>query len=191
MPPCQPPRPELDDADFVIHRLEEYKNATDHDYSFWDVIIAMSNMGVTVERRHIIALLRRGEPVPPKAQDFIAKLLEGSDKGRGRPKVLSVVKEIERSRKARAFLAEIDGIRSHPRASGKSITLAAAFEQYANSHNDKPESVERRYRAARKEKQRYDAEMEEALKTAASYDGQTLEEFKARLLRSMARFSDK
>jgi hypothetical protein len=133
----------------AYHPREGFESLDDWTFSRWDNIIAAHAAGWPIENRHIAALLRRGKPIPPQAQAFLAEAYFEPlpPKGRGAPKKPDFVKEKEQLEKAEAFVEQVDELRRQP-----GMTLRTALEEYLrfHPHYSKKESPGRRYASARR-----------------------------------------
>jgi hypothetical protein len=151
--------PEHDSQKVIFRSRDEFTTFDDWAFSFWDTILAFHRMGGKVEKRHVVSLLRRGEPVPAEAQAFLAEYLEpGVKKQRGAPAKPNFLKEIDRAKKARAFVEEIDRCRK------QGTTLQGALSEYAQTHEvSNLDSVTRTYWAAKKLTRQQDDALARAL----------------------------
>lgn len=124
-------------------------------FSSWPAIVAGEQyFGLDISPKkfgpnvgHVIALLRRGEPVPKDGQRFLADLLEKltAPKGkrkRGTPKKPPGQLERDHLRDAAALLKEITSIRQALTVSERPAPWAAAYRKYARQQNITPKSAQ-------------------------------------------------
>jgi hypothetical protein len=103
----------------------EFASVSDWVLSTWDGIIFAHRIGWPYDARHIAALLRRGDPIPPDAQVILAETyFEPQPKGRGAPKKSAVVQKKERREAAEAFVDEVDDLQR------RGMTLLDALKKY-------------------------------------------------------------
>jgi hypothetical protein len=135
----------------VFHDPREYATAVDWHMSFWASLIAAHKLGVPIDKRHIAALLRRGESIPPEAQAFLAEAYfdPQTPKGRGAPKKPDFLKEQDQTKAAEAFVDEVNGLRR------SGMTLRAALNEYARVHHGPAGNEERREKRYESLKRRY------------------------------------
>jgi hypothetical protein len=113
----------------------------------WHVIVARIENGEHPPKHHLIIALRRGETVPPQAQSYIADLLEGRLKRRGRPKG---------SQKKRSdndlllLLIEMDDLVERYKEAGSNKRVQSAREALASEYDLEPDSLEVYLKQARK-----------------------------------------
>ncbi|MGC2320458.1 MAG: hypothetical protein WA615_28825 [Bradyrhizobium sp.] len=148
-------------------------------YSDWRVIVALIAAGGTPDVRRIAALLRKGEPVPPEVQTYLADLLTRKRQAK-RPKQPQFQIESERQRKAFAFIKEIKAIQS-----ANKCKLAAAYAIFSKTHRAAPASVKRRYLAATKTINQLHAEAAAIVKQAAQQSGVTEKEILRRMQKTL------
>jgi hypothetical protein len=118
------------------------------------MIVKAYRAGLPPERHHVEAMLRRHEPIPAEAQDFLAnEFVRLNPKKRGGQPKSEFAKKIGSIKKALALVHEIEQLTLS--SGGK---LNKAYALYAKNHFPmQPESVEREYRQALKLKRVYDA----------------------------------
>jgi len=131
----------------------------------WEGIARTIQRGDRPELEHIVIALRRGEPVPPAIQSYIAGILDKDGERRGRPKdphefteQLAVIEGLERGKrlssvevgeldrgvKDRLFAAKVDQILS------QGATLDEVLSEVAGAESKQVETIKRRYKHGRK-----------------------------------------
>ena len=115
--------------------------------SHWTHVSAIIAGGGKPDPDDINFLLSCGEPVPPDVQAYLAR----APRGKGRPSKLPGQPESDQWVKARALFDAIQEIRTAPTAEGhRALAEVRACAAYAKTEGLNAESVERRYRAAKR-----------------------------------------
>jgi hypothetical protein len=176
--PTQYEEPASNDSQVVFHPPEQYRSHEHWAFSFWDAILAYYKMGGKPEDRHVAALLRRHEPIPPEAQEFLADVyVERRPRPRGAPSKPTIIKDVARIKKARAFVQAIEQLRRNS-AGEKPKTLREALAEYKRLHPTKElSSIKRHYREAVKLKRQDEKDFAQAIKVAAGLLGLTPDDF--------------
>jgi hypothetical protein len=99
-------------------------------FQSWLWMKHLIHTGTEPEAGEIVALLRKGEPVPDDALTlkYLAGLIEGS-RGRGRPKKHPVHVERQKRQQAREDIEKVAALRTHHNS------LSAAIAAFAKSRN--------------------------------------------------------
>ena len=109
-------------------------------YDSWLQIAITLKRGKHPSRAHLISALRRGEPVPPEAQAYIAGLLDGTVVARGRPSTWAGPYPYT------GLMSEVDSQRVRFEIAGERSPMRKAFEVVAARHHISPETAEKYYR---------------------------------------------
>lgn len=125
---------------------------------------------------HVIALLRRGEPVPKYGQRFLADLLEKLTTANKKPCKPPGRKEADDLRSAVATLEAIASIRSRLASSGGPVKWIAVYREHARQRNIQVDSARSGVSDAKETVRAKIAEYEQIFAQAAHPLGKEAEE---------------
>jgi hypothetical protein len=104
----------------------------------WHVIVARIESGQHPPGHHLTTALRRGEPVPPQAQSYIADLLDGRLDRRGRPKK---TKRKWSDIDLLFLLMETDDLVERYKAAGSDKSVQSALNDLASKYKLDPDTL--------------------------------------------------